>query len=163
MITKRNKVRVRLAEILHTSGVNQDRALNVVGYPTVRHVQASGVTEGNHNVAIRDEISRVTVSAGSGQPISFLPGATIRPESTSVEIAIERPATGNWSVDKTLLTVDYSDGTRSGIYVGNPQSGTNAADAVPVVRNSPLPAPPRWPVPAFLKAHKVAESEKVKL
>jgi len=162
MIPLRNKRRTQLAEILHKSGANHDKALGIVGYPTVRHVQASGTTEGNYNVEIRDEISGATVATKSGLPVSKLPGATIRPSSTTVKVAIERPASGSWSVDRTLVKVDYSDGMRAGLYLGTNQSGTDTSPEVPVTRSISIPAHPNWPVPDFLASHKVSDRESVR-
>ena len=125
-------------------------------------MQASGLTEGNYKVEIRDEISGATVATKSGFPVSKLPGATIRPSSTTVKVSIERPPTGSWSVDKTLVTVDYNDGTRAGLYLGTNQSGTDTSPEVPVTRSISIPAHPNWPVPAFLASHKVSDQESVK-
>jgi len=160
MITNRNRARTRLAEVLHSSGANADKALALVRYPEVKRVNASSVTTGTIRIRARDEIRRNVVSINNGT-LQADKSISLRPESTSVQVEVDRQASGDWSVDKTLVTVDYSDGTRSGVYAGNPQSGTDIDPATVVVRSVPLPAPPNWPVPKFLQKYKKTEIENV--
>lgn len=159
MISKRNMARTKLAEILYSAGAPADRALDIVSYPKLRALTVSDPESGTQSVQIIDGFDDSGRSAGDGK--GNLAQFSARPASTRIELDYKRPTAGSWAIGKTMVKAEYSDGSRTGLFAGTPQSGDATAPESPIKRTISVPPPPQWPEPGFLKAKKIAESETI--
>ena len=137
------KDRVNFANILIASGFDRMKVLNLLGIPiaTTLIVEANAIDEHEVNL-IYNQIERLKVDS-SGKP--FKPAQALTPNYDHVESMVINDGTGDWSIDRSKITIEYSNGANFTAYFGAKESGPGTDSRIPVIHRCTIPPAPGWP------------------
>lgn len=148
------EARLNMSGVLLAAGYDAIISMSMLRIPLPKSVRCSAQASDTHVVElyIYDENKKLVEKPALTTSQTYELSSPILPMVSEIVSAVEHDHSGDWSIDRSLLQVHFTDETSRVVYFGDAKSGP-AGDPSPAhTHRVSIPMPPGWPEPGFLKA-----------
>lgn len=140
-----------MLEILTKAGYDKLRSVRLLGIPTVRKISIEANAVDVHHARIfANNDTKIELEKPSNK---YIPNLPILPNDSYVESFVVNDQQfippfgigGDWSISRSKLNVDYTDGSYFSSYFGNPASGPYTDPEIPIIHRATIPPAKGWP------------------